>query len=247
VLVTRRWPELVEGIARLAGEAIEIALIEAGPPDDPAALEAALSRLAVYEWIVFTSANAVDAVATGMAALGAVRPPTLRIAAVGPATARAIHGAWADAAITVEPSQDFRGTGLLEAFSAHEVAGRRMLLPVSDRAQHVVERGLLERGARIDRVIAYRTVTLPASELRDQLGRTIDAAVFASPSAVDAFRAAAGEAGASLGAVVIGPTTAEAARAAGLRVLATAFPADAEGMVRALVRALGRPEVSRRA
>jgi uroporphyrinogen III methyltransferase/synthase len=65
----------------------------------------------------------------------------------------------------------------------------------------------------------------------------VDVAVFASPSAVEAFAAFAGEDGRGVPAAVIGPTTAEAARSAGLTVLAIAQPATVEGLLTALAQA----------
>jgi uroporphyrinogen-III synthase len=71
------------------------------------------------------------------------------------------------------------------------------------------------------------------------LAEGFDAATFAAPSAVEAFAAAAGPRSAGLPAVVIGPTTEAAARAAGFEVLGAASPSTAEGLVEALERVLG--------
>jgi uroporphyrinogen-III synthase len=88
---------------------------------------------------------------------------------------------------------------------------------------------------------AYSTVDAPG--LREAVGRCLgdgfDAATFAAPSAVEAFAAAAGERAPGLAAVVIGPTTEAAARAAGFRVLTVASPSTVEGLVAALERVLG--------
>ena len=116
--------------------------------------------------------------------------------------------------------------------------GRRVLLPVSDRAAETVSRGLTALGALVDRVVAYRTVSADGGQALAQMLRDgVDAAVFASPSAVEAFAAFAGEEGRAVPAAVIGPTTAQAARTAGLTVLAVAQPSTAEGMLAALAAA----------
>jgi uroporphyrinogen-III synthase len=83
-------------------------------------------------------------------------------------------------------------------------------------------------------------VTIEGGALAQRLRDGLDVAVFASPSAVEAFTASAGEAGRSVPAAVIGPTTAEAARAAGLTVLAVAEPSTVEGLLAALIRCAGR-------
>ena len=238
VLVTRRWPELMAGLASLGAAASEIPLIELRPPSDRGPLDEALHGLARYEWLVFTSANAVEAVSTRMAALGVGLPAGLSLASVGPATTLAVHAAWPGARVSVEPAGDFRAAGLVAAFDPAAVHGRRVLLPVSDRAAETVSRGLAERGAVVDRVVAYRTVSADGGQaLAETLRGGVDVAVFASPAAVEAFAAFAGEEGRSVPAAVIGPTTAEAARSAGLTVLAIAQPATVEGLLTALAQA----------
>lgn len=245
MIVTRRWPEMVASVAALGGTAVEVATIEARPPRDPGPLDDALRGLDRYEWLVFTSANAVEAVAARMAALGVAMPATMALGSVGPATAQAIRAAWPAARVDVQPAGDFRGASLVEAFAAHDMQGRRVLLPVSDRAADTVERGLASLGARVDRIVSYHTA---ASANRDRLLGELrlrpDAVAFASPSAVEGFLAAVGEAGRQVPAVVLGPTTAEAARTAGLLVLAIAQPSTVEGMIQALVRVMVDPSAA---
>jgi uroporphyrinogen-III synthase len=238
VLVTRRWPELMTRLASLGAIAFEAPLIELRPPSHRGPLDEALRGLARYEWLVFTSANAVEAVSRRMAALGVGLPAGLSLGSVGPATTLAVQAAWPGARVSVEPAADFRAAGLVAAFAAAAVHGRRVLLPVSDRAAETVSRGLAERGAVVDRVVAYRTVSADGGQsLAEILRGGVDVAVFASPSAVEAFAAFAGEDGRAVPAAVIGPTTAEAARAAGLTVLAVAQPATVEGLLTALAQA----------
>ena len=135
------------------------------------------------------------------------------------------------------PATDFRGAGLVTAFASEPLDGKRILLPVSDRAAETVERGLSARGARVDRVIAYRTVATSGEGLAQRLRAGVDVAVFASPSAVEAFVGAAGAPGRAVPAAAIGPNTSEAARAAGLTVLAVAQPSTVEGLLAALASA----------
>ncbi len=242
ILVTRRWPELTRRLAALGATAVEAPLIAIGPPSDPARFDAALRGLAGYDWLVFTSANAVDAVAQGLAALGLDLAPALGLASVGPATTEAIQAAWPGARVAVQPESEFRGASLVAALARVELRGKRVLLPVSDRAADTVARGLQSHGAAVDTVAAYCTVIATHNDaLERELARGVAAAALASPSAVTAFCAAAGRAGRDVAVVVIGPTTAEAARGAGLSVRATADPATVEGMVQALSRALAAP------
>lgn len=240
VLITKRWPELVAGLAAAGIAAAEVPTIELRPPIDPQPIDRALGDLGRYDWLVFTSAHAVEAVLMRMTALGVSMPLRVIAASVGPVTTAAILAAWPDMRVGVEPHVGFRGTALVQAFAGQDLVGRRVLLPVSDRAAETVERGLAARGAVVDRVVAYQTGA--ASGMRDQLlgelGLSPDAVAFASPSAVEAFVAAVGALATRVPAVVIGPTTAEAARTAGLTVLATAEPSTVAGMVEAIARAL---------
>jgi uroporphyrinogen-III synthase len=239
VLVTRRWPELVARLAVAGIASAEVPTIELRPPLDPEPFDRALGALATYDWIVFTSANAVEAVVARLSALG-LAMPDVTAASVGPATTTAALEAWPDLRIAVQPAVEFRGTALIQAFGAEHLGGRRVLLPVSDRAAETVERGLAARGAIVDRVVAYQTRTAAGSRelILRELRLLPDAVAFASPSAVEGFMAAGGEAARGAPAVVIGPTTGEAALAAGLTVVATADPSTVEGMAEAVGRAV---------
>jgi uroporphyrinogen-III synthase len=240
VLITKRWPELVAALAAAGITAAEVPTIEVKPPVDPEPIDRALRGLGGYDWLVFTSAHAVEAVLARMTELGLIMPEGVAAASVGPVTTAAILAAWPDLSVAVQPDVEFRGTALVHAFAGRDLVRRRILLPVSDRAPETVERGLAARGAVVDRVVAYQTGA--ASGTRDrllgELGLDPDAVAFASPSAVEAFVAAVGAGASRIRAVVIGPTTAEAARTAGLTVLATAEPSTVAGMVEAVARAI---------
>jgi uroporphyrinogen-III synthase len=247
ILVTRR-PEqsavLTAGLVALGAEVVEVPLLALAPPDDPTRFESALARLDSYHWIVFTSANAVQAVAEPLARADRALAPALRIATVGPSTSRRVRELLrTDPAL--EPPSDFRAEGLLRAFEAVPIAGQGVLLPVSDRARDVLADGLRARGADVDVVVAYRTVT-PAGAgeaLERALGAGADLITLASPSAVEGLLAALPGKPTGVGVGVIGPVTEHAARAAGLDVRVVASPATAEGLIEAIGRhfAAGHP------
>jgi uroporphyrinogen-III synthase len=172
-----------------------------------------------------------------MEALGVPLSASPRLASVGPATTAAIQAAWPGAHVEVQPESEFRAASLVTAFAGVELRHRRVLLPVSDRAGDTVARGLESSGARVDTVVAYSTVLTTRSDaLERELAQGVAAVALASPSAVTAFCAAAGRSGQAVPVAVMGPTTAEAARGAGLMVRGTADPATVEGMVQALAR-----------
>jgi uroporphyrinogen III methyltransferase/synthase len=179
-----------------------------------------------YDWVIFTSVNAV-------AAVGVPRGP--RVATVGPVTAAAVreHG--------IEPAF------VPERFAAEEIAagleplaGARILLPQADLARPELAEELRRRGAVVDAVVAYRTVdvTCTAEQLAEL--RSGDVVVLASGSAA---RSLARQGGAGQARVLcIGPGTAEAARAAGLEVGLVAREATSEGIIHALTSHFGENE-----
>ncbi len=197
--------------------------MEIRPAEDTSALDAAIESLARDDWVVFTSANGVAAVGTRLRSLYGVR-----IAAVGPATAAAVR------VLGSEPSF------VPERFAAEEIvaglgalAGVRVLLPQADIADPQLADELRARGATVAAVVAYRTVEIAPDPSGMLALEAADAVVLASPSAARSL--ATLELGGRPLIACIGPTTAAAAREAGLRVGLVAREATAEGMIHALV------------
>ena len=263
LLVTRgrgQASRLAELLAERGARVIEVPAIEIASPPDVGPLDEALAGLPGYDWVVFTSANAVRAVLGRLVVRGlpprlAARAPApgeaagLRIASVGRATTAALHASFPEDRVALEPRADFSAAGLLAALATHELGGSRVLVPTSTRSRDELPAGLRAQGAEVDVVAAYDAVE-PAG-LADAVGRALaggfDLALFASPSAVESFARAAGARAAGLPAVVIGPTTEAAARGAGMDVREVARPSTAEGLVEAAERALegGGPERGR--
>jgi uroporphyrinogen-III synthase len=246
VVVTRR-PGQASALSGLLEErgatVVEVPAIEIAAAPDPSALDEALENLGRYSWIVFTSANTVNAVLGRLTVLGigprlSARGP--KVAAVGPATAAALRQAFPEDRVALAPEDSFRGAAVAEAFARRGIAGARVLLPGSSRARPELPAALRAAGATVDVVVAYLTVEPP--DLADRVSRALaegfDLAAFASPSAVESFARGAGERARGLPAVVIGPTTAVAARDAGFDVRAVARPSTAEGLVAAAEAAL---------
>jgi uroporphyrinogen-III synthase len=249
IVVTRRGGQgsaLVRLLQERGARVVEVPSIDVTPPADTTALDDALRLPGRFQWLVFTSANAVDAVAARLAALGL--PPRLtshgpKLASVGKATTAALRSAFPDDPVALEPVQDFRAAELARAFAREPMAGARVLLPCSSRARDELPHALRALGAEVLAVVAYETVE-PADlgqRVASCIAQGFDLALFASPSAVAAFASAAGERVRGLPAVAIGPTTAAAARAAGLDVRAIAAPSTVEGLVAATERVLALP------
>ena len=236
-------------LERDGAEVIEIPAIRIVPPDDYGPVDRAIERLAEYRWAVFTSQNAVTEFVDRLRVRGgdASLLGRLRIASIGPATARALrrHGLRP----IVAPAR-FVAEALVEAFArehAQDVRGARMLLPRAADARAVLPDGLRALGAEVDVVPVYRVEMEreqdPAAWKRFLLG-TIDAVTFTSPSTVRHFVELVGAEGSRvLGVVIIaciGPVTAAAAREFGLPVGLIAETYTIPGLVDALRGRLGR-------
>jgi len=243
VLVTRTREQARGLITRLrthGAQPLEVPAIACAPLEDPGALDAALLDLARYHWIVFASANAVQAAFARLNALGqdarAFAGP--RICAVGSATAAALagHGLRAD----LVPTR-FTGEAVVQALGAIGVRGARVLTLRPEIAPPAFVDGLRALGAEVTAVTAYRTTHgANSSALAALLAEGLDAITFTSSSTVTSLLDALGGDTAPLrGALIasIGPSTSATARAAGLRVDTEADPHTLDGLVTALARA----------
>ena len=222
VVVTRSVDQNDELVAAFeaAGAAVlvvpTVAIVE--PHDGGAAMRARVAELSSYDWVVLTSANAARRLAR------LARPPWPKVAVVGPRTAQLLTVA----ADLLPRRHD--GAGLVEAFP---FGPGRVLVPQGDRASAVVIDGLRAKGWSVDPVVAYRTIRLTvAAAVADRVAAA-DAVTFTSPSTIGAL------AGRPLPrVVVIGQSTAAAARSHGLVVSAIAEAPTPDAMVAATVAAL---------
>ncbi len=248
VLVTRARHQagrLSEELKALGAEVIEIPAIEIVPPDSYEPLDASLSNLSQYSWLIATSANAVEAVRRRLAELqfDLGRLTHLQIAAVGSATAQTLRDEGLDVAVT---PREYVAESLVEALG-ERTRGQRVLLARAAVARDVIPDALRAQGATVDVVDAYRTV-VPADSVTairtifGQGGRVPDAATFTSSSTVTNFVGLLQEAGVaaptSMRAVSIGPVTSRTLREQGWEPAAEADPHDLAGLVAAVVRAL---------
>ncbi|HZP48010.1 MAG TPA: uroporphyrinogen-III C-methyltransferase [Vicinamibacterales bacterium] len=224
VLVTRQRDqayELVELLEAAGAEPILAPMIHIVPPDDYGPLDDACAQIAEYDWIVFASANAVEALLDRLLAgsrdLRALS--TAKICVVGQATAERLmkYGLKAD----LVPAE-FRAEAVAPAIAElGRVEGLRILLPRADIGREVIAEDLRRHGALVDEVVAYRTLAAEAQDsgldvYRMLLDHQIDVVTFASPSAVRNFvRLLGDEPAADLlqktTVACIGPATADAA------------------------------------
>jgi uroporphyrinogen III methyltransferase/synthase len=204
----------------------EVPTIAVEPPRTPQQMERAVKGLVTgrYEWVAFTSANAVKAVREKFEEYGldARAFAGIKVAAVGEVTAKALRafGVVPD----LVPSGEQSAVGLLEDFPAYDPAFdpiERVFLPRADIATETLVAGLVELGWEVDDVTAYRTVRAapPPAEVREAIkGGGFDAVLFTSSSTVRNLVGIAGKPHATTVIACIGPATAQTAQEHGLRV-----------------------------
>jgi uroporphyrinogen III methyltransferase/synthase len=213
------------GLRALGAEVIEFPTIETVAPESYAAIDAALARLAAFDWVIFTSAMGVERMFERMRTLGVDERALARarLGAIGPVTAARLT---AHALTVAAMPHEYRAEAIVEAVGAARIRGARILIPRAQVAREALPELLLAAGAR-EVVVApvYRTIK-PQHQSLDALRQmaasgTIDLVAFTSSSTVTNFCEMVGSTVArGLKAAAIGPITAETARAAGLRVVA---------------------------
>jgi uroporphyrinogen-III synthase len=240
IVVTRPLAQciaLCDALRAYGAEPLALPLIRIVAVGGFAELDAGLKKLRARDWIILTSQNAVDPVASRLRLLRAAEPDTARdvhIAVVGPATQQAAKEASLGAHYV---AQVHDGVSL-----AHELGerlrGRRVLLPRSDLASTEMPAAIRQYGAEVTEVIAYRTEYVRESEAELQTliaTRRVDAIVCFSPSAVHSLVNILGTSVVELHDrirfVAIGEVTARAFREAGVREPLVAADATTEAAV----------------
>lgn len=239
VLVTRPAHQAAELAERLEARGVATTCVPTVAIDiDSAAseLDAALRGLDGASWLVVTSPNGAAALGRRLARGAGALPPSVRVAAVGDATAHALE----DVGVRVD---HVPGEYLTAAIAAGlgDVAGRRVVLARADAATADLRTALIERHASVEEVTAYRTVEGPTGSrdaLRAALQQELAGVAFTSSSTVrglmrlasplDRMRARA------LPAFCIGPVTAATARGRGFAVAAVAEEHTAAGLAAAI-------------
>jgi uroporphyrinogen III methyltransferase/synthase len=239
VLVTRPADQAGALCARLrehGAVVVLVPMIRIGPPTDLKSPRQALEGFGGYDYVVFTSINAVQAVKRLSAemALDLTSPGPL-VFAVGPGTAAA--AARVGLACQALPGESTSG-GLARALEAYPMAGCRVLLPRSEIGRETVAAALRRRGAYVDDVAVYLTSPDPDAPARlAEVLDGLDVVSFASGSSVAGFGAAVPsgwQRPPELRIAVIGATTAGAARVAGLEPDIVADDQTSEGLADAI-------------
>ncbi len=241
---TQQAAELAEGFRSAGAEVLVFPVLRYARPASYEALDAALGSVHTFDWIFFTSQNAVRFFAARARELGLEAPERAgrrpRMAAVGAATAETLEReGWRVDYV----AQRAQGRALAEEL-APQLNGRRVLLPRSDRARDELPDALRRAGVKVVAVEAYSTASSGAMD-QDLLVRIrqrgADVVTLASPSAFHSFAATIGEQGmerlrGQAAFAAIGPTTAGAIREAGFTVSVEAQEFSAAGLVDSVIR-----------
>jgi uroporphyrinogen-III synthase len=244
IVVTRarhQAQSLSDKLTELGATPVVIPAIRIAPMPDTQPLDRAMAALSDYDWVIFTSTNGVEIFWQWleMAGLDNSIFNAVKVAAVGPATARALrqHAVQPDF-VPDEFVSEATATGL-----GDDLTGQHILLPRAEIGREKLVQALVARGAHVDDVPSYRTLpaAMNAADLAE-LERGVDAVTFTSGSTARNFIAAVKERvdGETLSffentiIACIGPVTAEATRELGLDVDVVATEYTTGGLVEAL-------------
>jgi uroporphyrinogen-III synthase len=223
---------------------LEIPFIEIRKPRSFRPLDTALQNLASYDWLILTSVNGVEAMWERLAKLRLTKTHRahLRIAAIGPATKKAIEQRGGKVAVV---PKEYVAESVVRSLRKR-AKGKRILLVRAKVARDVIPRELRKAGAQVDVVEAYETIVPQSS--RRRLRAVLDSPrqgphviTFTSSSTVRNFVALLGRAHTNLDGIQlasIGPVTSATLRDLGLRVDVEAEEFTIPGLIEAVVRAM---------
>jgi uroporphyrinogen III methyltransferase/synthase len=239
--------ELAAPLEALGAQILEVPCIAIAPPERTDAMDGAIGSLERFDTVVFSSAHGVEHFLARLEALGrdARALAGVRLAVIGSATGAALRKAYLLPDV-VPP--EFHSEALVQVLLREGIEGKRFLLVRPQEGREVLQQELEKRGAKVEVAIAYRTVR-PAADVSEVRARAAEgrlaAVAFASPSAVRNFAAhfEEGEAVRLLRATcvaAIGPVTAQAVEALGVRVAVQPAQSTAEALAQALAAELGK-------
>jgi uroporphyrinogen III methyltransferase/synthase len=247
VVVTRaraQASELSDRLRELGASVVELPVIRIAPIAASAEIEAALASLGHYRLVVLTSVNGVDALFARLAERGMDArslSPEATVVAIGPATAERLAGRGVRADLVPE---SFVAEGILAALSGRPLEGVRTLVARARGSRPDLVDGLRTRGAAVDEIELYESVSEPADAATLAAAMAADHLTFTASSTVRSFMAliAPGDREALRSGprvVSIGPITSATARQEGLEVHAEAAEFTIPGVVAALLADVG--------
>lgn len=247
ILVTRPAAQAdgLTGLLRARGlTPVVVPTVAIDAASTTAELDAMLESLEGASWLILTSANGAEALTSRLAGIGRSLPEGLRVAAVGPATADTLRAA----TIRVDHVPDDYLTAAI-AEGLGDVRGLRVVLARAETATPALRDALVERGAIVEEVVAYRTIEGSATSrdpLHAALHDDLAGIAFTSGSTVRGLMRLASRVDRGLArcipAFCIGPVTADTARLYGFDVAAVADDHTARGLANAIAEHLARED-----
>jgi len=245
IVVTRARAQasaLAECISELGGRAIEFPSILIKPEDDMRPLYRAFQSLDKYEWIIFTSVNAVDIFFDELIhqSMDIRDLKGIKLCAIGPATEKRLSAR----GLRVDSIPDeYRAEGIIEELKTRIKPGQWVLLPRARGARAILPDSLIKLGAHVNEIYLYEAITaskVSRKNLNEILNGSIDYLTFTSSSTVVNFVKIVGEENVARFAgqtrvACIGPVTAETATKMGFTVHLTAEEYTISGLIKALV------------
>lgn len=231
---------LIEQLRALGADAYELPTIRIEPPKNKKEFYELVADSHVYDWIVFTSPNGVDAFFTAFYEIfrDARDIGAARIAAIGPATAERVRQYRLQ--VDVQPDKYVAEEIVLALQKETSVENLKFLLARAEGAREVLADQLTKLGAIVDEAIAYRTVP----EKGDASGgiqrfkkEGADLITFTSSSTVENFTALKLPLPENLKMASIGPITSKTMQRLGLDIDIEATTHDIPGLVAAIVEA----------
>ncbi|MGC2352624.1 MAG: uroporphyrinogen-III C-methyltransferase [Candidatus Udaeobacter sp.] len=240
IVVTRTRKQasvLSDKLRALGAHVIELPTIRIEPPRDLREFAELVQDAHTYDWIVFTSANGVEAFFDIFFKLydDAREIGGVRIAAIGPATAQRVKDFHLH--VDLQP-EEFVAEAVMREFKKQgNIENLRILLVRAEKARDVLPKELSVAGAIVDEAFAYRTVpeTRDTSGARHQLAQDgADLITFTSSSTVENFLALGLPWPKGMRIASIGPITSKTVRDQGLKVDVEARRHDINGLVQAI-------------
>ncbi|MGE5642912.1 MAG: uroporphyrinogen-III synthase [Byssovorax cruenta] len=240
ILITRaraQADEFAEKLRSAGFEPIYFPVIDIQPVENNLALERALSRLNCYEWIIFTSVNAVDVVFDAFAPLLLQEDRCVKFAAIGPKTA---EGLKARGIVPDFVPEEYVAEAILPGLG--DLLGKWVLLPRAEIARKALPEAIFNAGGVPHEITVYKTLpTQPNLEGLLALHEGVDVITFTSQSTVMNFIAIAEKNGLDPRNLpndpvfaCIGPITGQAAKEAGLSDIVIAKEYTTDGLLAAL-------------
>jgi len=250
ILVTRARAQAgsLSGLLEAKGaEVVEVPFIKIEPLANYKELDAHIKNIRQYDWLIFTSVNGVQAFFNRLTELD--KEPRIvkriKIAAIGPNTAEEVRKNGLK--VNYVPKR-FVAEAVVEGFPDKKLKGKRILLPRAQGAREILPKELEKLGAKVDEVVAYKTIQPKSSGLMLKgiiKNKEIDIITFCSSSAVKNFCKIAEKNGLSAKKVLnefivacIGPITAESVRKLGKEPEIIAEEYTINGLVDSILKAI---------